>query len=36
MTAALDSLVVGDVHPAIEARMIDYFVMAADAMVNVR
>jgi hemoglobin len=37
MTAALDSLVVErDVHPAIEARMIDYFVMAADAMVNVR
>lgn len=37
MTAALDSLVVErDVHPAIEARMIDYFVMAADAMVNTR
>ena len=25
-----------DIHPAIEARMLDYFGMAADGMVNVR
>jgi hemoglobin len=37
MAAALDSLVVErDVHPAIEARMLDYFVMAADGMINAR
>ena len=33
--AALDSLVdERDVHPAIEARMLDYFGMAADGMIN--
>ena len=37
MAAALDSLVDElDIHPAIEARMLDYFGMAADGMVNVR
>jgi hemoglobin len=37
MAAALDSLVVErDVHPAIEARMLDYFGMAADGMINAR
>ena len=37
MAAALDSLVdERDVHPAIEARMLDYFGMAADGMINVR
>lgn len=37
MAAALDSLVgEHDVHPAIEARMLDYFGMAADGMVNTR
>lgn len=37
MAAALDSLVVErDIHPAIEARMLDYFGMAADGMINVR
>jgi hemoglobin len=37
MTAALDSLVVErEIHPAIEARMLDYFAMAADGMINVR
>ena len=35
MAAALDSLVdERDVHPAIEARMLDYFGVAADGMVN--
>lgn len=37
MCAALDSLVVErDIHPAIEARMLDYFAMAAEGMVNAR
>ena len=37
MCAALDSLVVErHVHPAIESRMVDYFGMAADGMVNAR
>ena len=37
MAAALDSLVVErDIHPAIEARMLDYFGMAADGMINAR
>jgi hemoglobin len=37
MTAALDSLVVErDIHPVVEARLVDYFVMAADAMINTR
>jgi hemoglobin len=37
MCAALDSLVdERDVHPAIEARMLEYFGMAADGMINVR
>jgi hemoglobin len=37
MSAALDSLVVErQIHPAIEARMLDYFGMAADGMVNAR
>jgi hemoglobin len=37
MADALDSLVVErDVHPAIEARMLDYFAMAADGMINAR
>lgn len=37
MCGALDSLVVErGIHPAIEARMLDYFGMAADAMVNAR
>jgi hemoglobin len=37
MCAALDSLVVErDVHPAIESRMLDYFAMTADGMVNAR
>ena len=37
MCAALDSLVdERDVHPAIEARMLDYFGMAADGMINAR
>ena len=31
----LDSLVdERDIHPAIEARMLDYFGMAADGMIN--
>ena len=35
--AALDSLVdERDIHPAIEARMLDYFGMAADGMINAR
>lgn len=37
MCSALDSLVTErDVHPAIEARMLDYFAMAADSMMNAR
>jgi hemoglobin len=37
MAAALDRLVdERDVHPAIEARMLDYFGMAADGMINAR
>ena len=37
MCAALDSLVdERDIHSAIEARMLDYFGMAADGMINVR
>lgn len=37
MCAALDSLVdERDIHPVIEARMLDYFGMAADGMVNAR
>jgi hemoglobin len=37
MAAALDTLVVErDVHPAIEARMLDYFGMTADGMINSR
>jgi hemoglobin len=37
MTAALDSLVPErGVHPVVEARLVDYFAMAADAMVNAR
>jgi hemoglobin len=37
MCAALDSLVVErDIHPAIESRMLDYFGMAAEGMVNAR
>jgi hemoglobin len=37
MGAALDSLVVErGVHPVVEARLLDYFAMAADAMVNAR
>jgi hemoglobin len=37
MAAALDSLVDDhDVHPAVEARLLDYFTSTADAMVNAR
>jgi hemoglobin len=37
MGAALDSLVVErDIHPVVEARLVDYFAMAADAMINTR
>ncbi|HET6948762.1 MAG TPA: globin [Acidimicrobiales bacterium] len=37
MAAALDSLVVErDIHPALEARLLDYFAMAADGMINAR
>jgi hypothetical protein len=37
MGAALDSLVVErGIHPVVEARLLDYFAMTADAMVNVR
>lgn len=37
MGAALDTLVVErGVHPVVEARLLDYFAMTADAMVNVR
>lgn len=37
MAAALDSLVTErDIPPAIEARMLDYFGMAAEGMINAR
>jgi hemoglobin len=37
MSAALDSLVDDhDVHPVVEARLLDYLVSTADAMVNAR
>ena len=37
MSAALDSLVVErDIHPVVEARMLEYFAMTADAMINTR
>jgi hemoglobin len=37
MSAALHGLVdERDVHPAVEARMLDYFGMAADGLVNAR
>lgn len=37
MTAALDSLVVErGIHPVVEARLVDYFAMAAEGMVNSR
>jgi hemoglobin len=37
MAAALDSLVLErDVHPVVEARLLEYFSMTADAMINVR
>jgi hemoglobin len=37
MAAALDTLVVErDIHPAIEARMLQYFGMAAEGMINAR
>ncbi|MGH9113823.1 MAG: globin [Acidimicrobiales bacterium] len=37
MNAALDSLVAEHgVHPVVEARLVDYFAMTADAMVNAR
>jgi hemoglobin len=37
MTAALDSLVdEHDVHPVVEAHLLEYFSSTADAMVNVR
>ncbi|HEY6698169.1 MAG TPA: globin [Acidimicrobiales bacterium] len=37
MGAALDGLVVErGVHPVVEARLLDYFAMTADAMVNAR
>jgi hemoglobin len=37
MAAALDSLVVErDIHPVVEARLLEYFSMTADAMINVR
>jgi hemoglobin len=37
MGAALDSLVLErGVHPVVEARLLDYFAMTADAMVNAR
>ena len=37
MAAALDSLVVErDIHPVVEARLLDYFAMAADGMINAR
>lgn len=35
MAAALDSLLdEHDVHPVVEAKLLDYFAMAADAMIN--
>jgi hemoglobin len=35
MSAALDSLVVErDIHPVVEARLLEYFAMAADGMIN--
>ena len=37
MAAAVDSLVVErDVHPVVEARLLEYFAMTADAMINTR
>lgn len=37
MEAALDSLLdEHDVHPTVEFKLLDYFAMAADAMVNLR
>jgi hemoglobin len=37
MGAALDSLVIErGVHPVVEARLLDYFAMTADGMVNAR
>ena len=37
MGAALDSLVVErGIHPVVEARLLDYFAMTADAMINAR
>ncbi len=37
MAAALDSLVAErDIHPVVEARLLDYFAMAADGMINAR
>lgn len=37
MAASLESLLDDhDVHPAVEAKLLDYFSMAADAMVNTR
>jgi hemoglobin len=37
MGAALDSLVVErGIHPVVEARLLDYFAMTADAMVTAR
>jgi hemoglobin len=37
MAAALDSLVdEHDVHPVVEARLLDYFASTAEAMVNAR
>lgn len=37
MAASLDSLLdEHDVHPVVEAKLLDYFSMAADAMVNAR
>jgi hemoglobin len=37
MAAALDSLVTErDVHPVVEARLLDHFSSTADAMVNLR
>lgn len=37
MSAALDSLVdERDIHPVVESRLLDYFTMTADGMVNAR
>lgn len=37
MAASLDSLLdEHDVHPTVESKLLDYFAMAADAMVNAR